>query len=133
MPVSEETLVLELNGTIWEKFVEKASMPVSVMFYTPTCPHCRVIRPYFEQYAKVYKGRVVFALLNVEAFPWLGERYGIRGTPTFKFFCDGKPIQELVGAVYPALLKKMADDVLKYGKECARNSTEIDYEITGYG
>jgi putative NADPH-quinone reductase len=39
----------------------------------------------------------------------------------------------MVGAVYPALLKKMIDEVLVHGRECAKNSTAIDYEITGYG
>jgi putative NADPH-quinone reductase len=39
----------------------------------------------------------------------------------------------MVGAVYPALLKKMIDEVLLHGKKCAENSTAIDYEITGYG
>jgi thioredoxin 1 len=38
-----------------------------------------------------------------------------------------------VGAVYPSLLKKMVDEVLVHGRECAKNSTTIDYEITGYG
>jgi putative NADPH-quinone reductase len=37
----------------------------------------------------------------------------------------------MVGAVYPALLKKMVDEVLVHGRECAKNSTAIDYEITG--
>jgi putative NADPH-quinone reductase len=39
----------------------------------------------------------------------------------------------MVGAIYPALLKKMVDEVLIHGKECAKNSTAINYDITGYG
>jgi hypothetical protein len=39
----------------------------------------------------------------------------------------------MVGAVYPTLLKKRIDEVLLHGNECARNSSAIDYEITGYG
>src|SRR5208337_3098993 len=31
------------------------------------------------------------------------------------------------------ILKKMIDEVLIHGKECAKNSTLIDYDITGYG
>jgi len=27
----------------------------------------------------------------------------------------------------------MVDDVLVHGRDCAKNSTAIDYEITGYG
>jgi thioredoxin 1 len=117
----------------WEATVEKAALPVGVMFYSTTCPHCRTIRPYFEQYAKELQGKMVFVLLDVMANPWIGERYGVRATPTFKFFCNGKPVQELVGAVYPAILKKVMEDVLKHGAECAEKSTEIDYEISGYG
>ena len=89
--------------------------------------------PYFRSYARDYKDSIRFARLDIMTSPWTAERYGIRSTPTFKFFCEGKPVQELVGAVYPALLKKMVDEVLVHGRECAKNSTVIDYEITGYG
>jgi thioredoxin 1 len=124
---------VEVDSTTWEKVVEKSALPVSVMFYSPSCPHCRVIRPYFEQFAREMEGRMIFVILNVAANAWIGERYGIQATPTFKWFCNGKPIQELVGAVYPALLKKISEDVLVYGKECAEKSTSLRYEITGYG
>jgi thioredoxin 1 len=129
----EDKGYIELDTASWEKVVEKAALPVSVMFYTPTCPHCRVIRPYFEQFGREMEGRMIFAVLNVASNAWIGERYGVRATPTFKWFCNGKPVQELVGAVYPALIKKISEDVLVYGKECAEKSTTLQYEITGYG
>jgi thioredoxin-like negative regulator of GroEL len=88
---------------------------------------------YFRNYATEYRETVAFVRINILISPWIAERYGVRSTPTFKFFCEGKPVQEMVGSVYPALLKKMIDEVLLHGKECAKNSTEIDYEITGYG
>jgi thioredoxin 1 len=103
------------------------------MFYSPTCVFCHQIEPYFRGYAREYRDTVLFVRLNVMASQWTAERYGVRSTPTFKFFCSGKPVQEMLGAVYPALLKKMVDEVLVHGKECAKNSTLIDYEISGYG
>jgi thioredoxin-like negative regulator of GroEL len=118
---------------LWEKTVEKSRLPVAVMFYSPTCSFCRQIEPYFRSYATEFQDLVVFARIDVTTSPWTAERYGVRSTPTFKFFCDGKPVREMVGAVYPALLKKMVDEVLLHGKECLKNSTAIDYEITGYG
>ncbi len=124
---------MELTDLSWEGAVEKSGIPVAVMFYSPTCAFCHQIEPYFRGYAHEYKDMVRFARLNIMASPWTAERYGIRSTPTFKFFCEGRPVQDLVGAVYPALLKKMVDDVLVHGKECAKNSTVIDYDITGYG
>ena len=128
-----QELLIELTDLNWERDVEKSSRPVAVMFYSPTCAFCHQMEPYFRNYAREYKDSIQFARLNIMTSPWTAERYGVRSTPTFKFFCDGKPVQEMVGAVYPALLKKMVDDVLVHGRECAKNSTAIDYEITGYG
>jgi len=131
-PALQEPLI-ELTDLNWEMTVEKSSRPVAVMFYSPTCAFCHQMEPYFRNYAREYNDTVRFARLNIMTSPWTAERYGIRSTPTFKFFCDGRPVREMVGAVYPALLKKMVDEVLVHGSECAKNSTAIDYEITGYG
>jgi thiol-disulfide isomerase/thioredoxin len=130
-PVPE--IPVELTDLNWEQFVEKSERPVAVMFYSPACAFCRQMEPYFREYAMEYRDTVRFARLNIMTNSWTPDRYGIRSTPTFKFFCEGKPVREMVGAVYPALLKKMVEEVLVHGKECARNSTAIDYEITGYG
>ncbi|MCK4454829.1 MAG: thioredoxin family protein [Thermoplasmata archaeon] len=48
----------------------------------------------------------MFAKLNIMTSTYTAGRYGVMSTPTFKFFCSGRPVQELVGAVYPPLLKK---------------------------
>jgi thioredoxin-like negative regulator of GroEL len=125
--------VLELTDITWEKAVEKSDLPVLVMFYSPTCPHCRTMEPYFRQYAQEYGGTVVFVRINIAANQWTAERFGVRSTPTFKMFCNGRPFQEMVGAVYPALLKRMVEEALKTGSECIQKSTEINYDITGYG
>ncbi len=66
----------------------------------------------------------MFALYSV-------GRYGFMATPTFKFFCGGRPVQEIVGEVYPPLLRKVAEDSLDYGKDCISKSTPIAFDI-GY-
>lgn len=123
----------DLTDLTWEKTVEREQKPVAIMFYSPTCAFCHQMEPYFRNFAGEFRDSVIFAKINILTSPWTAERYGVRSTPTFKFFCNGKPVQEMVGAVYPALLKKMVEEVLLHGKECAINSTAIDYEITGYG
>jgi thioredoxin-like negative regulator of GroEL len=124
--------VIEVDDRSFHDQVEKANLPVAVMFYTPTCVHCRAMAPYYAQYAQEYKDKVLFARVDVSVNLFTGERYGVKGTPTFKFFCQGRPVTELVGAVYPAILKRTVDEVLVHGKECISKSTEIDYEISGY-
>jgi thioredoxin-like negative regulator of GroEL len=132
LPAMQEFLI-ELTDLNWEQTMEKSSRPVAVMFYSLKCAFCHQMDPYFRNYAREFKDTIQFARLDIMTNPWTAERYGVRSTPTFKFFCDGKPVQEMVGAVYPALLKKMVNEVLLHGKECAKNSTAIDYDITGYG
>ncbi|MDD1704209.1 MAG: thioredoxin family protein [Methanoregula sp.] len=132
-PTPEPGTLVEVSDLLWERVVEKSEKPVAVMFYSSTCPYCRIIEPYFIQYAQEFKDTVLFARLNILTSMWTAERYGVRGTPTFKFFCKGRPVFEVVGAVFPAILKKMVEDLLVHGKECAGRATEINYEITGYG
>jgi thioredoxin 1 len=129
----EEDPLVEGNDLIWENTVEKEEKPVAVMFYSPSCAFCHQMEPYFKGYAQEFRDSVIFVRMNIVSNQWTAERYGVRSTPTFKFFCNGKPVQEMVGAIYPALLKKMIDEVLIHGKECAKNSTPVNYDITGYG
>lgn len=124
--------VLEVNDKSWEKIVEKAEKPVMVMFYSTSCPYCQQMKPHFEGYAGEFKDMVVFVKVNVAENPAVAGRYNIMGVPAFKFFCDGHPIQELTGTVYPPLLKKAVEDGLQHGSDCVKNTTWIDSGITGY-
>ena len=125
--------ILDVEDSSWKKNVEKSNKPVMVMFHSPNCPYCMQMEPIFEEYASEFKDKVVFARINVAENPNVATRYGVMGTPTFKFFCQGRPVQEFAGAVYPTLLKKAVEDGLQHSRECVKNTTWIDTGITGYG
>lgn len=124
--------VIEVDDSSWEKVVEKGKKPVMVMFHSLTCPNCHAMEPYFEEYAKEFKDEVVFAKVNVMNNPATVGKYGVMGTPTFKFFCKGHPVQEIVGAVYPHLLKKTVEDAFQHSSQCIKSTTWIDSGINGY-
>jgi len=124
--------IIEVDDSTWEQLVERAPNPSVVMFYSPLCPHCLEMEPFFEEYAREFKEKAIFVKINVLNNAYTTTRYGIMGTPTFKFFCAGRPVQELVGVVYPPLLKKTIEDVMKFGHDCVKKSTKIDHRITGY-
>ena len=129
----KKTSVVEIEDiTTWEETVEQSKNPVIVMFYSPTCPHCKVMEPYYAEYAQEFSGKVFFARINIIDNPVVAAKYGVMGTPTFKFFCEGRPMQELVGEVYPALVKKIIEDGLRYGSQCVKKATWINVGITGY-
>ena len=102
------------------------------MFSSPTCPFCKQMEPSFEEYAEEFKDKVIFAKVDISKSPTIASRYGVMGTPTFKFFCSGKPVYEITGAVYPSLIKKAVEDTLENGKACADSTTWNPPEITGY-
>jgi thioredoxin 1 len=128
-----ENFVPEVDDREWESRIEKSSDPVLVMFFSPTCRHCVQILPHVEGLAHEYSSSVRIYRLNILRFGWLAERYGVMATPTFIGFCGGKPVQTRVGAVFPAMLKKMVEEMVQGGEECRLHSTELNYEISGYG
>jgi thioredoxin-like negative regulator of GroEL len=127
-----EENVIDLNDSNWEQNIEKNKKPVVVMFYSDMCPYCQQMEPHFYSYAKEFEGKAIFGRINVMNNPTTATRYGVMGTPTFKFFCNGKPVQELVGAIYPASLKKTVQESLVNGPECVQKTTWKSPEITGY-
>lgn len=121
--------VFEVNDINWEQEVELSELPVLVMFYSTSCPNCKVMEPHFNQYAQEYTGKVQFVKLNVFENQFTAERYGIMATPTFKFFCNGKPVQDLVGAPYPTLLKNLIEDALEHGQACLEKASPVRFDM----
>jgi thiol-disulfide isomerase/thioredoxin len=124
--------IIEFEDMTWSQQVEDSKKPVVVMFYSPACPYCKAMEPYFEEYAKEYGSSAVFGRINIATNPWTAEKYGVQGTPTFKFFCHGRPVWEQVGQIYPSILKNAVRDMLQHGEECIRKSTPVGQDITGY-
>ena len=127
-----ENNIVQLNDGNWENKIEKGEKPCVVMFSSPTCPYCRQMKPHFEEYSKEYKDKIVFAEVDISQSPTIASRYGVMGTPTFKFFCKGKPVYELTGAVYPHLIKKAVEDTLEHGPACADSTTWQPPDISPY-
>ncbi|AKB25989.1 Thioredoxin [Methanosarcina sp. MTP4] len=128
----DENHVIEAEDSTWGKLVESSGKPAIVMFYSPGCPFCKVMEPYFADYAKEFRNSAVFVRINVATNPWTAERYGVQGTPTFKIFCHGKPLWEQVGQIYPSILKGAVENMIEYGDDCVRKTTSIGQDITGY-
>jgi len=126
-------MISDITDMDWERLVEKNEKPVFVMFYSPSCTHCIQIMPSVEELAKDFGTEVFFVKLNLLKYDYIGERYGVMATPTFVFFCGGKPVQTRVGAIFPPILKKMVEEMVRHGEKCLLASSDWKYEITGYG
>jgi thioredoxin 1 len=50
--------------------------------------------------------------LDVDSSPNIAMQYGVRSIPALIFFKEGKPVDQIVGAVPKGVLKKKIDSVL---------------------
>ncbi|KAI6041367.1 PPPDE putative peptidase domain-containing protein [Pisolithus marmoratus] len=90
---------------------------VIAFFTNKTCGPCRVIEPVFQDLAKQKtrtNGGVAFTKvdLGVGNGAAIARQYGVRVTPTFVFFLDGRKTHELRGANAPELRTQV--DLLIY-------------------
>ena len=97
----------------FEEQVLKASTPVLVDFWAEWCAPCKMIAPIVEQLAEEYDGKVAFAKLDVDSNPETSMKFGIRSIPTLLVFKGGEPVDQVIGAVPKAVLKKHLDSALE--------------------
>jgi len=116
------------NATNLEKEVLKSDKLVLVMFWHQQCPYCRILDPVFAELSREYVGKLKFAKFNVlesQENQTLASMYGILGTPTLKFFCQGRPIQDIVGALEKDFLRQGIDFAVNKHRDCAEKSTPL--------
>ncbi|KAJ2782367.1 hypothetical protein H4R18_002300 [Coemansia javaensis] len=73
------------------KAVVDGSKDVLVKFYAPWCGHCKNMAADYESLAAGYAhdDSVVIAEVNADDHRALGDKYGVEGFPTLKFFAKG--------------------------------------------
>lgn len=120
--------IVETNAANWEAEVVAAEELVVVEFWHPECPYCRMLEPVYTELSQEYAGRLKFAKLNVlesQENQELAAKHGIMGTPTMKFFCGGRPVQDIVGTLSKDYLRQGIDFAIEKHRECAEKSTPL--------
>ena len=103
---------VEITDGNFEKLVLKSEKLVIVDFWADWCQPCRMIAPSVKQIAEEYDGRVKVGKLDVDTNSNLSMTYGIRGIPALLIFENGKPVDQIVGAVPKSIIQKKIEDVL---------------------
>ena len=80
-----------------------------VDFWAEWCAPCRAIAPTLDELARESAGKVSLAKVNIDEHPALAARYGIRSIPTILFIKSGEVVDQVIGAVPKAQIKKKMD------------------------
>ena len=102
----------DVTDQTFQADVLDSTSPVVVDFWAVWCGPCRMVAPLVEELSTEYEGRVEFRKLNVDENPETSMKYGIRSIPTLLVFKDGKPVDQVIGAVPKKELQKHVDAVL---------------------
>jgi thioredoxin 1 len=102
---------LHLTDATFDEELGKHKEILIVDFWAEWCAPCRAIAPTLEELARDSEGRATLAKVNVDEHPGLAARYGVRSIPTVLFIRDGKVMDQVIGAVPKAQLKKKLDAI----------------------
>ena len=100
---------VEITDSNFEAEVLKSNVPVLIDFWAAWCGPCRMMAPTIDQIAAEYAGKAKVGKLDVDSNVQTAGRYQIRGIPTLLVFKGGKVVDQKVGAVGKADVKKMLD------------------------
>lgn len=120
--------IKEANAADWKEQILETKKLVVVEFWHPFCSHCQAIKPVYDELAEEYKDKMKFTKLNVVSSPEnqkIAGKYGVMGTPTFLFFCGGRPVNGLVGALPKEDLAQAIEFTITKHKDCSKKSTPL--------
>ena len=103
---------IAITDSSFDNDVIKSKLPVLVDFWAEWCGPCKMIAPTLEELAEEYSESLVIAKLDVDSNPQTASSYGIRVIPALLIFKDGKPVDQIVGAVPKSVIKSRIDQII---------------------
>jgi thiol-disulfide isomerase/thioredoxin len=108
--------IVNLQHADWDREVVSSKTPVVVEFWHQSCPLCKKIEPIVLGLPEKLGERARLVRLNVmdsRENRRLAIEKGVVGTPTFKVYCRGAEVGEIVGLETITNLQGTIENLLK--------------------
>ena len=115
--------ILDIQADDWEREITQEKRPVIVEFWHHKCVVCKEMKPIFEEQPKKYGESVKFTKMNLlesKENRVLAIRNGVRSTPTFIVYCEGRPIGQIIGSREPEEFTKELKMIIDHTDSCMR-------------
>ena len=122
MTTQTQTKVHVGTAANFRELVLTGQTPVVVDFWAPWCVWCKKLAPIFDSVSSTMDG-LKFIKVNVDEEKKLAQEYGISSLPTLKFFCEGREIAELIGALPKDKLDAKFREIIAGRVECLATSS----------
>jgi len=81
--------VVEVDAESWEATVARSGKPAFVMWYSPTCPHCRRFGPHYATCAEAHAGPRYFKI-DADDNEALADEHSVSKLPSFMLYKNGE-------------------------------------------
>ena len=108
--MADSPFIIEVTRENYGQVMETSfRTPVLMDFWAGWCQPCQVLMPILARLAEEYAGKFLLAKLNTEQEQEIAAQFGIRSIPTVKLFRDGRPVDEIMGALPEQAVRKFLD------------------------
>ena len=103
---------INLTNANFDEVVVNSEIPVIVDFWAPWCGPCKMFAPIFNEVAKKYPLKAVFAKVNTEVEQTLGSKYNIKSIPTLVIYKNAREVKRVSGALDPLRLSNLINEYI---------------------
>ncbi|MBT7187579.1 thioredoxin family protein [Candidatus Bathyarchaeota archaeon] len=95
---------IDIQSSEWMELVESEERPVMVEYWHHKCVACKQMKPIYEAQPELFGNEIKFIRMNLlesKENRKFAIRGGVRSTPTFILYCQGRPVGQIIGSRRP--------------------------------